>query len=92
MIVAGNRGLSPVLFDYHPHVHLVMPAAAVDRERGQWRTKRRGYLFKHKAWARVFRAKMRRAASMVMMSGSRWARGGLINPGATQGLRSTCMV
>jgi len=48
--------------DYHPHVHLVMPAAAVDREHKQWRTKRRrgkhGYLFSHKALARVFRAKL----------------------------------
>jgi hypothetical protein len=51
--------------DYHPHVHLVMPAAAVDRERGQWRTKRRGngkgksvYLFNETALARVFRAKL----------------------------------
>ncbi len=49
--------------DYHPHVHLVMPAAAIDAERKQWRTKRRGkgkggYLFNHKALAKVFRAKM----------------------------------
>lgn len=51
--------------DYHPHVHLVMPAAAVDRERGQWRTKRRSngkgkgtYLFNEKALAKVFRAKL----------------------------------
>lgn len=49
--------------DYHPHVHLVMPAAAVDGMRQQWRTKRRGkakggYLFNHKALARVFRAKL----------------------------------
>lgn len=49
--------------DYHPHVHLVMPAAAVDGERRQWRTKQRGkgrggYLFNHKALAKVFRAKM----------------------------------
>jgi hypothetical protein len=28
--------------DYHPHVHLVMPAAADDGERKRWRTKRRG--------------------------------------------------
>jgi hypothetical protein len=28
--------------DYHPHVHLVMPAAAVDGPRRRWRTKRRG--------------------------------------------------
>jgi hypothetical protein len=49
--------------DYHPHVHLVMPAAAVDGERRRWRTKRydkaKGrYLFSHKALAKVFRAKM----------------------------------
>jgi len=49
--------------DYHPHVHLVMPAAAVDGERKQWRTRRRGkakggYLFNHKALAKVFRAKL----------------------------------
>ena len=49
--------------DYHPHVHLVMPAAVVDGERRQWRTKRRGkgkgiYLFNIQALAKVFRAKM----------------------------------
>jgi len=49
--------------EYHPHVHLVMPAAALDGKRRQWRTKRRGkaeggYLFNHKALAKVFRAKM----------------------------------
>jgi hypothetical protein len=49
--------------DYHPHVHLVMPAAAVDGPRRLWRTKRSGkaaggYLFSHKALAKVFRAKM----------------------------------
>lgn len=48
--------------DYHPHVHLVMPAAALDAERKQWRTKPRkakgGYLFNHKALAKVFRAKL----------------------------------
>ena len=39
-----------------------MPAAAVDGKRKQWRTKRRrakgGYLFNHKALAKVFRAKL----------------------------------
>ena len=51
--------------DFHPHVHLVMPAAAVavDGERKQWRTKRRGkgkggYLFNHSALAKVFQAKL----------------------------------
>jgi hypothetical protein len=49
--------------DYHPHVHLVMPAAAVDNERKRWRTRRPGrgkapYLFNQKALAKVFRAKL----------------------------------
>src|SRR3990167_9916493 len=49
--------------DYHPHVHLVMPAAALDGEKRLWRTKvgsakGGGYLFNHKALAKVFRAKM----------------------------------
>ena len=52
--------------DYHPHAHFVVPAAALDGKRRLWRTKRRktgkdgngGYLFNHKALARVFRAKM----------------------------------
>lgn len=48
--------------DFHPHVHLVVPAAAVDAKRRRWRQKRRGkngtYLFNEKALAQVFRAKM----------------------------------
>lgn len=49
--------------DYHPHVHLVMPAGAVDAGRKRWNTKRApgakgAYLFSHKALAKVFRAKI----------------------------------
>jgi hypothetical protein len=48
--------------DFHPHVHLVVPAAAVDAQRQRWRRKRCGkkgtYLFNQKAMAKVFRAKM----------------------------------
>ena len=68
--------------DLHPHVHMVMPAAALDTQRRLWRTKSRrtrsrpgktvstaatattsgtpsgGYLFNHKALAKVFRAKI----------------------------------
>ena len=42
--------------EYHPHVHVVMPAAAIDAEAGLWR-KKRGYLFNETALAKVFRAK-----------------------------------
>jgi hypothetical protein len=48
--------------DFHPHVHLVVPAAAVDAQEQRWRRKRRGqngtYLFNAKAMAKVFRAKL----------------------------------
>src|SRR5574337_964365 len=55
--------------DFHPHVHMVMPAAALDTRRRLWRTKSRrgkaganaaggGYLFNHKALAKVFRGKL----------------------------------
>jgi hypothetical protein len=46
--------------DFHPHVHLVMPAAAVDPRNRLWRTKRgkKKYLFNRKALAKVFRAKL----------------------------------
>ncbi len=46
---------------FHPHVHLVMPAAAIDSAQKKWRCKRRkkgSYLFNHTALAKVFRAKM----------------------------------
>jgi len=48
--------------EFHPHVHLAMPAAALDTEQRLWRTKRRGkgngYLFNERALAKVFRAKV----------------------------------
>lgn len=67
--LAGIPGAIAVLhtntrrLDFHPHVHLVMPAAAVNGEHRQWRTKQRGkgkkgYLFNHEALAKVFRAKL----------------------------------
>ncbi len=47
--------------DFHPHVHLGVPAA-VDAAKQRWRRQRRGkngtYLFNEKAMAKVFWAKM----------------------------------
>ena len=52
---AGGRSRS------RPHVHVVMPAAAIDADK-LWRTKtskgHKSYLFNHKALAKVFRAKL----------------------------------
>ena len=48
--------------DDHPHVHVVIPAAAVDKDKDCWRTKsfegKKRFLFDHKALAIVFRAKL----------------------------------
>ncbi len=70
----GNPGAVAVLhthsrrLDYHPHVHLVMPAAALDEGRKLWRTKcakaskglrqDKPYLFNHTALAKVFWGKL----------------------------------
>ncbi len=59
--------------DYHPHVHLVMPAAAINREHKRWRCKRPGktqrvYLFNAKALAKVFRAKMLAAITAAALT------------------------
>jgi hypothetical protein len=51
---------------FHPHVHVLMPAVAFDARTRLWRTKKpgqhgkgqSGYLFNHKALAKVFRAKL----------------------------------
>ena len=69
----GNPGAVAVLhthsrrLDYHPQVQLVMPAAALDAQHNLWRTQcakasngkgcDQPYWFKHKALAKVFRAK-----------------------------------
>lgn len=49
---------------YHPHIHIVIPAAAMDKARRLWRTKAGKYLFNHKALAKVFRAKLLAAITL----------------------------
>ena len=44
--------------DYHPHIHVVMPAASIHNKYGLWRVKSGKYIFNHKALAKVFRAKL----------------------------------
>lgn len=42
--------------DYHPHLHVIIPGAGIDRHR-RWRTVNGGYLFNGRALATVFRAR-----------------------------------
>jgi hypothetical protein len=44
--------------DYHPHVHLIVPAGAVNEKSREWRKKKGKYLFRAGNVAKVFRAKL----------------------------------
>lgn len=78
--LAGTPGALAVLhthnrqLGFHPHVHVCMPAAALNAKERLWRTKVHlgktpgsqqpacgGYLFNHKALGKVFAAKVRAA-------------------------------
>lgn len=71
----GTPGVIAVLhtharnLDFHPHVHVVMPAAAIDKANNLWRSKKSGknkpYLFSHTALAKVFRARMLEAITQA---------------------------
>lgn len=60
----GTPGIIAVLhthnrrLDYHPHIHVIMPMAAINPRQRLWRMKHSKYLFSHKALAKVYRAKM----------------------------------
>ena len=64
----GQTGATMVLhtharaLNYHPHIHCLIPAAAVNKRQRLWREKRskgkKAYLFNHRALAKVFRAKL----------------------------------
>jgi len=46
--------------DFHPHIHVVIPAGVIDKVKQLWRTKKskKPFLFHHTALAKVFRAKL----------------------------------
>lgn len=44
--------------NFHPHIHFVMPAATIDKNKRLWSKKTGKYLFNQNALATVFRAKM----------------------------------
>jgi hypothetical protein len=59
----GDLGATVVLHthsrvpDFHPHMHVVLPAGAIDPATRHWKRKTGKFLFPHKALAKVFRAK-----------------------------------
>ena len=63
----GSAGFTSLLhtharnLDFHPHLHVVMPGASINKKTGLWRVKNSKYLFNHKNLAKVFRAKFLKA-------------------------------
>ncbi len=63
-LLGGKAGFTTILhthsrrLNFHPHIHVVMPAASIDPATGGFRRKRAKYIFNHKALAKVFRAKL----------------------------------
>lgn len=62
--LGGQTGLMSVLhtharnLDYHPHIHIIVPAASINKKTKTYNTKEGKYLFNHKALAKVFRGKL----------------------------------
>ena len=48
---------------FHPHIHIVMPGATINKATRLWSKKSGQYLFNHKALAKVFRTKLLEAFS-----------------------------
>ncbi len=65
--------------DYHPHVHLIVPGAALDARRKQWRKLKGGYLFNGKLLARVFRPRMTGAIKALQLTAPDKPRVGMCN-------------
>jgi len=69
----GQIGQTAVLhtqtwrLEYHPHVHVIIPAGAIDMKRRVWREKRGKFLFAQKALANVFRARMLKRLSTLSL-------------------------
>ena len=63
----GAAGFTTVLhtnsrrLDFHPHIHVVMPGASINKKDKAWKVKSGKYLFNRKALAKVFRAKILKA-------------------------------
>ncbi len=72
--LSGRLGACAVLhthsrrLDYHPHVHLIVPGAAIDPKRKQWRKLKRDYLFNGMHLARVFRPRMIEAIKALQLT------------------------
>ena len=65
--LACDIGMTGVLhthsrrLDYHPHIHFIVPAGGVRKDRKEWRKRIGNYLFKQQNLAKVYRATLLKA-------------------------------
>lgn len=65
--LGGTAGFEAILhthsrnLNYHPHIHVIMPGASINKKTKVWRSKSKHYLFNQNALAKVFRAKLLQA-------------------------------
>ena len=71
------------------HIHVVMPGASINLKTSLWKVKSPGYLFSHKALAKVFRAKgrhhQRHRGRTAPGCAAQWQAGGGFRDRAQQG-------
>ncbi|MCP4366025.1 MAG: transposase [Planctomycetes bacterium] len=62
--LGGEIGATGILhthsrrLDFHPHLHFIVPAGAIDRKNKLWKRKRWKFLFPQKALAKLFKGKL----------------------------------
>lgn len=67
----GQAGLTAVLhtharnLDFHPHIHLIVPAGSLNKRSRLWRQKNSRYLFRAENLVKVFRAKFIHAMALA---------------------------
>jgi hypothetical protein len=52
--------------DYHPHIHFIVPAGGVKKDRKEWRKRTGDYLFKQQNLAKVYRATLLKAINWTL--------------------------
>ncbi|WP_155313087.1 transposase [Desulfosarcina ovata] len=76
--------------NYHPHIHVIVPAGGIIRSRKQWKKKKGNYLFRQKNLSKVFRARFLAELNKCGLPiPTAPANGSSIAPGANRPWRSS---
>ena len=76
--LSAQAGMTAVLhthsrrLNFHPHIHVVIPAGGINTKRSCWVSQRKAFLFPQRALAKVFRARLLQAirlSGLIIPSG-----------------------